>query len=483
MEILRDVGTERAVLSGLFQYGRECFHDVDCLVDTKTFTSPSNQVIYACLKKVLQNQESVDIPSVFSAAKDLGLTESIDNKQQLEYITSLERFPVKKSNVQTFAARIRRLQIGRDVQRVANSIHKEMGALTGDESVDSIISMAESPIFELSMSLDQNTENKPVRLGDEVDEFLNHVMENPCEMLGLDTGFPHYNQSIGGGLRRKSLDLVAARPKAGKSMLAMNVALHITGKLDVPVLVIDTEMAKEDQLARTLACLSGVPTNDIRKGKFADNPEHKESVLQVGKALKELPYHYINVSGLTFEESLSVIKRWIAQNVPLDENGVRKDALVIYDYLKLISSKDLNNNIAEFQALGFNITALYNLVVKYDVSCLSFIQMNREGINKEDSSVVSGSDRQGWLCTSLSLLKPKSTMERAEDGPEHGSRKIVPIMSRHGEENLDENYFNYLFEGECARFEEGKTRNEIKQVGFSTNKGLVSDDEDEPAFE
>ena len=91
-----------------------------------------------------------------------------------------------------------------------------------------------------------------------------------------------------------------------------------------------------------------------------------------------------------------------------DEFGKTNDCLVVYDYLKLMSSSSINNNMQEYQALGFQITNLHNLAVKLDFPCLSFVQLNRDGITKESTDAVSGSDRLNWLCTSFSIFKLKS---------------------------------------------------------------------------
>ena len=80
--------------------------------------------------------------------------------------------------------------------------------------------------------------------------------------------------------------------------------------------------------------------------------------------------------------------------------------------LKLMSSACyIWNNIQEYQALGFQITNLHNLAVKYDFACLAFVQLNRDGITKESTDAVSGSDRLIWLCTSFSIFKEKSAEE------------------------------------------------------------------------
>ena len=107
-----------------------------------------------------------------------------------------------------------------------------------------------------------------------------------------------------------------------------------------------------------------------------------------------------------------------------------------------MSSSGISNNIQEYQALGFQITELHNLTVKYDFSCLSFVQLNRDGITRESTDTVSGSDRLILLCTSFSQFKVKSQEELAEDGPSGGNRKLVTLKARHGAGLMDGNYIN-----------------------------------------
>ena len=113
--------------------------------------------------------------------------------------------------------------------------------------------------------------------------------------------------------------------------------------------------------------------------------------------------------------------------------------------------------------------------MKYDFPCLSFVQLNRDGITKESTDAVSGSDRLIWLCTSFSIFKLKSPEELAEDGPQAGNRKLVPIVSRHGAGLDDGDYINMNMLGEHARLVELRTRNEfrLQPVG---DTGLISDE-------
>ena len=47
-----------------------------------------------------------------------------------------------------------------------------------------------------------------------MENYIYELMEDSSKYTGLKTGFDHYDQAIGGGLRRQSIDVIAGRPKA-----------------------------------------------------------------------------------------------------------------------------------------------------------------------------------------------------------------------------------------------------------------------------
>ena len=386
---LSDIGAERAVLAGLFTYGLESYVEISDLLDHGSFGNQNNQVIYKCIEKVLQNEAEVDLPAILSAAEQLNLSDAINTRQELEYINSLMEFPIKKDNVIYFAAQIKKFEFARKIKSLTSKISRDVESINGDESIDDIIGIVENPIMEFLREDDSG--QKPERLGEGIEEYLDFLMENKCDQIGVPTGFARYDASIGGGLRRKCVDLVSARPKVGKSVFADNVALNVANQ-GVPVLMLDTEMSKEDHLNRIISNLSGVPINEVATGSFTDDDEKTISVKGAIDQIKDIPYTYISVAGAPFEQIMNAIKRWIMQEVGQDESGRTNECVVIYDYLKLMSSSSITNNLQEYQALGFQITSLHNLSVKYDFPCLSFVQLNRDGITRETTDTVSGSD-------------------------------------------------------------------------------------------
>ena len=471
MDKLNDVGSERAVLSGLMQHGIDGYISIADLISHETFVNTNNQVIYKCIKHCIDNDTKVDISTIISSAQQLNVIDYINTDQELKYIKSLMDFPIQKENILSFAVQIKKFEFARKIQKLTKKIHHEIGEINGSEKIDEIIGILENPVTDF-LREDDGGEN-PEQIGDGVSDYVTFLSENKCDIIGIPTGFSRYDEAIGGGLRRKCVDLVSARPKVGKSVFADNVALNVSS-CGIPVLVLDTEMSKEDHLNRLIANISGVTISEVATGKFVDDSDKNHKVQEAVKKLSDIPYSYISVAGKPFEQILNIIKRWIVQEVKTDETGKTNDCVIIYDYLKLMSSESINNNLQEYQALGFQITSLHNLCVKLDIPCLSFVQLNRDGITKESTDAVSGSDRLIWLCTSFSIFKSKSPEELAEDGPNAGNRKLVPIVSRHGAGVDDGNYINMNMIGSHAKLIELQTRNELKENPIG-DTGLIKD--------
>lgn len=451
---VKNSAAERAVLAGLCQYGLDLYLEVDFL-DTSCFDHEINRVIFDCVKDILTSNQKIEYLTIFSTASKFGVIELLDKKEEIAFIRSLFNFPIDRENVPKFAAQLAKLKLTRDIKKTLKQCDVKLDTISGEEDVGEIVAVVETPILELTSDAYKTSSLKTKIIGSEVDQYVEYLKNNKVDSIGIPTGFPAYDAAIGGGLRRKSVDLIAARPKTGKSVFAANVSTHVAGKLDIPVLYLDTEMSIEDQMNRVLANLSSVEINKIATGKFADILATKEKVERGAEHLKNIPYHYVSIAGQPFENILNIAKRWIYQHVGFDENGRTKDCLIIYDYLKLMSSSGISASMQEYQVLGFQITNLHNFCVKYDIPCLAFVQLNRE-------NEVAQSDRLVWLCTSFSKFERKSDEEIGDDGDENGNRKLTVSVARHGAGMDDGDYINMKMNGAFARLKEGLTRNELK---------------------
>ena len=483
--LLTDPAAERAVLSGIYNHGRDAYFDVADIVDETTVTVDSNSVIYKCFKHILENTENgkLDIPSVLSSASELGLSQIFDKTEELRHLNAIIKFPVNIENVRKFGAKIRKLQVARLLNVQLEQAQDKIKSLNGDETLSHILGIAEDTIFDFSSLLGDGAD-APELLGSDIEDYIKYLEENPCDSMGFSTGYPVYDSAIGGGLRRGTVNVIGARPKTGKTLLADNIGCHMASNLDIPVLNLDTEMTLEDHRHRTLAMLSEVSINDVETGSFSETPDKKNKIYKAAKEIKEMPYFHRSIGGMPFEEQLSVMRRWLAKEVGLNDDGTAKDCVIVYDYVKLMSSDSISQQLAEFQVLGFMMTGLHNFSLRYKVPILAFIQLNRDGITRESTDAASGSDRIIWLCSNFTIFKRKSDEEMAEDGVGNGNRKLVPIVARHGSGMDDGDYINMHMKGWCGKIDEGKTASELRTESSEGEEGfIVEDDEEEIPFQ
>jgi len=475
--ILCDPSAERAVLSGILQYGEEVFLDIGDIVQEQSFTIDSNQVLFKCCKQILEKGQSVntiDIASIYSAAQELGMSHILSQKEEAQHLKAIKDFPVNKENIRKFAAKIRKLEIARLLHKELGNTQEKLLDISGSESISSIIGIAEDSIFNFSSSLNNDNDNAPTFMSAGLDEYIEYLQNNKIDQVGISTGFPVYDQSIGGGLRKGTINVIGARPKVGKTLLSDNIGYHIA-KQNIPVLNMDTEMNKEDHIHRILAMSTEIEINKIETGKFTESPVNAKKIEQAVNDLKAAPLYHKSIAGKPFDEQLAIMRRWLVKDVGLNDDGTAKDCVIIYDYLKLMDSGGISQDLKEYQVLGFMMTALHNFAVKYKVPILSFIQLNRDGISKESTDSASGSDRIIWLCSNFSIFKRKSDEEIAEDGGKSGNRKLVPVISRHGGGLDDNDYINCHMKGWCAKITEGQTKLEIMHNNKSNSDGFLID--------
>lgn len=482
--ILCDPASERAVLAGICLYGEEAYLDIADIIQESTFTIDSNGIIFKCLKRLCENENKpkIDVASIYSVAQELGVGHLLSKKEEAQHLKAILDFPVSVENVRKFAAKIRKLEIARLLRKQLESAQDKLLDINGSESITSILGIAEDTVFNFA-SLLNDTDNNPVHIGKDVEAYLDDLVNNPIDQVGIPTGFPVYDQAIGGGFRKGTVNVIAARPKTGKTLLADNIGFYIANKHKIPVLNMDTEMNVKDHLNRVLAMMTETEISSIETGKFATLPDQKSKLQKASVDLKDTPLFYKTIAGKPFEEQLALMRRWIVKEVGLNDDGTAKQCLIVYDYLKLMDSAGISQDMKEYQVLGFMMTALHNFAVRYQIPILAFVQLNRDGITKESTDTASGSDRIIWLCSNFTIFKRKSDEEIAEDGSKNGNRKLLPLVSRHGGGLDDNDYINCHMKGWCAKISEGKTRLELLNNQNGNDEGFIVDennDEDIP---
>ena len=464
--MLSDPAAERGVLAGIFSYGGDAYIDVADILSSSSFTIDSNQIIWSCFDYILKDNTKgkVDFASILSASIALGMPTFFDKKEEKDHLRAIVNLGtgIDSANIRRFAARIRKLQIAREGHTALGVGQGNLLEVTGDESIDQIISLVEGPVFDFTSKITNVNNTGPVLMGQGAAEYFQYLMDNPRQLMGISTGMPRYDKSIGGGLRPNGMDLIGARFKTGKTTLVDNTSLHIAGKIKIPVLNVDTEMTREEHQVRVGGCLAGIPTTRIETGQIAE--EEKKNLIGAANDLMAMPYYYDCVIGMQFEEILARMRRWVVRTVGIADNGRAKPCVIIYDYLKMMSMAQISASLKEYQILSFTASAIKNFMGRYGVACLCFAQLNREGAEQEDSRVLRGSDQILDSVTSFSIYKWKSEEEKLDSTQETRkyTHKLIPMVSRFGAGVRDGDYINIQTDYAKAKIIEGPLKSELE---------------------
>ncbi len=453
-----DYSSERVVISYAIQQGSAAYADINTYIKKEDFSSERNQAIFSCIGHILNDNDlkTITVDAILSAAKDLGIENLISGKEDIEYIKLCKTAHVSKEEIKTFINKVKFWSIVRGLQQRFQGGLERLKTTTGRESITEIISAAEKDIFDFIPDI-LNQEDL-VSLPEYAKSYIEYLIENPIKIPGLPSGFPRWDKCLGGGLRRGTVNVIGGRPKRGKSSICLNIANNLI-KQDIPVLYLDTELNKDIQTIRWTSLISNITQDLIETGQLGKD---KDRVLQALDDYNKKPFQHINIAGQSPGQIISIMRRWLSQYVGRDENGKTKDCLVILDYLKTMDLEDMKG-YQEYQYLGDTMTKLHNFAVQYDLPVIAAVQLNRDGIDKEDAGAVSGSDRIVWLCSSLTFIKYKTQEDYSGgDDKTNGDRKMIVVETRFGSGmDVSTEYINIKSNLACCQLTEGKYNYEI----------------------
>ena len=205
-----------------------------------------------------------------------------------------------------------------------------------------------------------------MEIGDRKNEIADAIEEhiNNSGITGLTTGFYDLD-SITGGLKAGSLNILAARPGMGKSALAAQIAAHAAQGGEV--LLISLEMMLEQIGMRLVRGRSHV---DVDRKNLQERDYTR--IIDTIDKLDELKL-YVN-DGTQMDEATikSKVYSFAAQHSDLK--------LVVIDYIGLVDMNDDNRN----QALGKLTRNLLQIARRLNIPVLALSQLNRNVENRAD---------------------------------------------------------------------------------------------------
>jgi replicative DNA helicase len=315
------------------------------------FYMGDHAVIYAELLRQIVAGKSVDV---------ISLMVSLDGKvaDVGPYLNLMAQSTPSSANAARYAAIVRDkalrralIGFGRDV--ADNAINSP------DESA-ALIDRASSRLEQLAVA---RVRVEPVRAADEMAAHIG-LLERRSEggSSAIPTGFPSLDAKLSGGMRRGELIVLAARPKMGKTALAINIACNAA--VDYAVTVLSMEMPRMQLHDRNLAALGRIPLPHLLQPAMMTDQDWN-SLTHATMKIGELNLFLDDQGGLRILDvrmKAKAMKR---------RHGI--DLLVV-DYLQLMEGDGDNRN-AQIEGITRGLKALAK---ELDMAIILLSQLNRK---------------------------------------------------------------------------------------------------------
>jgi len=352
-----DVEAEKAVLGSLL-IDSEGIFKVATFLRPEDFFTPENQWVYDACFSLYQRNEGINQITVAHELAQKGRLEEAGGAAYLSHLVSMVPTSL---HVEHFA----KIVSSSAVMRRLISAGSQITALgyEADTEVDATLSRAEDVLFKVRQRQSRQ-DFVPIRqvLGQYFEE-AGPAQPSREEIPHILTSFAAIDDILG-GLQRSDLIILGARPSAGKTTLALNIARNTAVNQKACVALFSLEMSRQAVVQRLLANESKVDSKRVRLGTYTEKEERR--IMEASGILSEAPIYIDDSPQLRVVEM-----RGKAQRLHRE----RTVDLVIVDYLQLIQGATRSES--RVQELSEITRSLKALAREIDAPVLAISQLSR----------------------------------------------------------------------------------------------------------
>jgi replicative DNA helicase len=188
--------------------------------------------------------------------------------------------------------------------------------------------------------------------------------QRPGDVTGdtIPSGFGSLDKMLGGGLRRRDLVVLGGDIGAGKSALALGVALRVAQQ-GLGVAFLSGEMDEERLMERALAIEGRVAVDELRAAKMSD--QTRAGIGGAAVRLRGLPLTVLPLAAEDFET--------LAERL----DPLRQLGLIVVDYLQLVPPPRGAVRVTQDEDTALVLRHLKALALERQVALLLVAQLPR----------------------------------------------------------------------------------------------------------
>ena len=254
--------------------------------------------------------------------------------------------------------------------------------------------------------------------------------QRPGEVTGdtVPTGFASLDKILGGGMRRRDMIVLGGDIGAGKSALALGVALRVAQQ-GLGVAFLSGEMDEERLMERALAIEGRVTVDDLRAAKMSD--QTRAGIGGAAVRLRGLPLAMLPLAAADFDTMAD------------RPDPLRQLALVVVDYLQLVPPPQGLTRVTQDEDTALVLRRLKALALERQVALLLVAQLPQFHTQREnprptleDYGVLGALKQHADVV--LSIFREE--MYRPGGGVE-GATELIVAKNRNGPTGFVDLYF------------------------------------------
>ena len=363
-----EVEVEMAVLALCMRKNSAVLQVVENKISDDDFSDPRNRTIFNVIIDMFLDNAQIDRITVYSELEQRGLAEKAGGQR---YVYRVGDKMAVQSALMSYIDAIRERSERTRLLKAVEEVRKK--ALSGNLKASEAVDYAINEMSHLKSSGEsKGFEGMPEILKLTMTEITSELKD---ENVGgkVKLGFPKLDSMLG-GLRPGSLNILAARPSMGKSALAINMAANVA-RYQNPVAIFSLEMSKQEIASRLMSSFMSKPVSEIIYSHKMSDSDRK----QIDNALAKLSEFPIFIDDNSDTNPVTM-KSKLTQ---LFADPKKAPRLVVIDYLQLMTMPGAGGRSRNEEVTAIS-RSLKLLAKEFNIPFIALSQLSRGAAQRDD---------------------------------------------------------------------------------------------------
>jgi replicative DNA helicase len=426
----QDMAAEQSVL-GAMLISKDAIADVTENLRGADFYRPSHETIHDAIIDLYGRSEPVDMVTVAAELQKRGELARIGGAAYLHTLSA--NVPIA-ANAGYYADIVREKAVLRRLVDAGTRI-VQIG-YAGEGDVDDIVDEAQAEVYKITEKRSSEDYAPLSEIMAGVLDEIEAIGNREAGLYGVPTGFADLDE-LTNGLHAGQMIIVAARPGAGKSTLALDLCRAASIQANMATAFFSLEMTRSEITMRLLSAEAKVPLNHIRNGNMSDD-DWTKLARKMGE-VSSAPMFIDDSPNMTMMEIRAKARR-LKQRHDL--------RLMVIDYMQLMTSgKKVESRQLEVSEFSRQIKLLAK---ELGIPIIALSQLNRGPEQRADKRpMLSDLRESGSLeqdADMVILLHREDMYERESTRP--GEADLIVAKHRNGPTRE----ITVAFQGHYSRF-------------------------------